>query len=74
MMPVLDGTGMLQAMWAVKAQRDIPCIVVSSAPEADVRGRIEDCAVFVCKPFEVGLSKNTVAGIVKRARAPFARS
>ena len=37
MMPILDGGGLLQAMRQTAAQRDIPCILMSSMPEANVR-------------------------------------
>jgi CheY-like chemotaxis protein len=42
MMPVLDGAGMLKAMRNTEAQRDIPCIVMSSLPEPSVRAHITD--------------------------------
>ena len=42
MMPVLDGAGLLHAMRATEAHRDIPCIIMSSVPEASVRARSSD--------------------------------
>jgi CheY-like chemotaxis protein len=44
MMPVLDGAGLIRAMRDTAAHRDIPCIVISSMPEANVRGRIDGYA------------------------------
>src|SRR5947207_6597901 len=40
MMPILDGPGLLRAMRDIEGQRDIPCIVMSSMPEASVREHI----------------------------------
>lgn len=41
MMPILDGAGLLRAMRETEAQHDIPCIAMSSMPEANVRELIE---------------------------------
>ncbi len=65
MMPVLDGAGMLQAMRETEAQRDIPCIVMSSVPEANVRERIDGYAAFVRKPFQVVAVMQLVASIIR---------
>jgi CheY-like chemotaxis protein len=54
MMPVLDGAGLLHAMRATEAHRDIPCIIMSSVPEASVRANIEGYAGFIRKPFRLG--------------------
>ena len=54
MMPVLDGAGLLHAMRASEAHRDIPCIIMSSVPEASVRAHIEGYAGFIRKPFRLG--------------------
>ena len=54
MMPVLDGPGLLHAMRATEAHRDIPCIIMSSVPEASVRAHIEGYAGFIRKPFRLG--------------------
>jgi DNA-binding response OmpR family regulator len=51
MMPVLDGAGFLLAMRNTETQREIPCIVVSSMPERNVRARIDGYAAFLRKPF-----------------------
>lgn len=53
MMPILDGVGMLKAMRENERQRDIPCIVMSSMPEASVRAHVTDFVAFVRKPFQL---------------------
>jgi CheY-like chemotaxis protein len=68
MMPVLDGVGMLQAMRGIEAQRDIPCIVMSSMPEANVRERIDGFAAFVRKPFQIAAVMQLVATILGTPR------
>ena len=46
-MPVLDGAGFLLAMRNTETHREIPCIVVSSMPERNVRARIDGYAASV---------------------------
>jgi CheY-like chemotaxis protein len=53
MMPILDGAGLLRAMRETDALREIPCIVISSMPEANVQERIGDYAAFIRKPFSL---------------------
>jgi CheY-like chemotaxis protein len=65
MMPVLDGAGMFQAMREIESQRDIPCIVMSSVPEANVRERIDGYAAFVHKPFQIAAVVQLVATILR---------
>ena len=67
MMPVLDGAGMIKAMQDSEAQRDIPCIVMSSMPEANVRERIAGYAAFVRKPFQLATVVELVASILNPA-------
>lgn len=64
MMPVLDGAGLIRAMRESEAQRDIPCIVMSSMPEANVRERIDSYAGFVRKPFQLAALVRLVAAIL----------
>jgi CheY-like chemotaxis protein len=64
MMPVLDGAGLIQAMRESEVQRAIPCIVMSSMPEANVRERISDYAAFVRKPFQITAIVRLVAAIL----------
>ena len=68
MMPVLDGAGLLRAMRENEAQRDIPCIVISSMPEANVRGRIDGYEAFVSKPFDLDAMVRLVATILETPR------
>jgi CheY-like chemotaxis protein len=68
MMPVLDGAGLLRAMREDEAQRDIPCIVMSSMPEANVRERINGYAAFLRKPFDLAAVVQLVATILKTPR------
>jgi len=65
MMPVLDGVGMLQAMRETEAHRDIPCIVMSSMPEANVRERVDGYAAFVRKPFQIAALMQLVATVLR---------
>ena len=53
MMPVLDGAKFLHAMRETEAHRNIPCIIMSSVPEASVRRHVEDYAGFIRKPFRI---------------------
>lgn len=68
MMPVLDGAGMLRAMRAVEAHRDIPCIVMSAVPEANVGERLDGYAAFVRKPFRIAVMVQLVAAVLGSAR------
>ena len=68
MMPVLDGPGLLRAMRKTEAHRDIPCIVMSSMPEANVRERIDGYAAFVRKPFHLAAVIQLVATIIIASR------
>jgi CheY-like chemotaxis protein len=72
MMPVLDGAGLIQAMRESEAQRDIPYIVMSSMPEANVRERIGGYAAFVRKPFQLAAMVRLVA-VILDASAPEAQ-
>lgn len=64
MMPILDGAGLLQAMRQNEAQRDIPVIVMSSMPEANMRERIAGYAAFVRKPFQLDAMIQLVASVL----------
>lgn len=64
MMPVLDAAGMLQAMRENEAQRDIPCIIISSMPEGNVQERIASYAAFVRKPFRLAAMIQLVAAVL----------
>lgn len=64
MMPILDGAEMLRTMQGVELQRDIPCIVMSSMPEANVRERVKDYVAFVRKPFRLAAMVELVGAIL----------
>ena len=64
MMPILDAAGMLQAMRDTEAQRDIPCIIMSSMPEQNVRQRVDGIAGFIRKPFELAKVVKLVASLL----------
>ena len=68
MMPILDGAGLLQAMRKTETQRDIPCIIMSSMPEANVRERITGYAAFVRKPFQLAAVVQLVASVLSASR------
>ena len=68
MMPVLDGAGMLRAMRDAEAQRDIPCIVMSAMPEANLHGHLDDYAAFVRKPFRIAAVVRLVAAVLGAPR------
>lgn len=64
MMPILNGAGLLQAMRETDGHRDIPCIVMSSMPEANVRERIGDYAAFLRKPFQLAALVRMVESVL----------
>ena len=69
MMPILDGAGLLKAMRESEAQRDIPCIVMSSMPEANVRERITGYAAFVRKPFQLAAVVQVIGRVLSASRS-----
>jgi CheY-like chemotaxis protein len=68
MMPVLDGAGLVQAMRRSEGQRELPIIIMSSMPEANVRARIDSYAAFVRKPFQIAALMRLVATILQAAQ------
>ena len=68
MMPVLDGAGLIQAMRENEAQRGIPCIVMTSMPEAAIRERIASYAAYVQKPFQLAAMVRLVTSILRGPR------
>lgn len=51
MMPVLDGAGMLAAVLADEALRDIPVVMMSAVPESTLRATTSGYRAFLRKPF-----------------------
>ena len=64
MMPILDGAGMLKAMRDTETQRNIPCIIMSSMPEQNVRQRVDGIAAFIRKPFDLAKVIKLVASLL----------
>ena len=54
MMPLLDGPGMVRAMQADPAMREIPVVVMTSLDEARVRQACGDSVEYLRKPFSIG--------------------
>ena len=53
MMPVMDGASMLRGMAADPSLRDIPVVMMSSLPEAQVAQRCDGYTAFMRKPFKI---------------------
>jgi DNA-binding response OmpR family regulator len=68
MMPVLDGAGLVQAMRQSERQREVPIIIMSSMPEANVQARIDNYAAFVRKPFQIAALMRLIAIILQAAQ------
>ena len=64
MMPVLDGAGLIRAMQENEAHRSIPCIVMTSVPEAVIRARITGYVAYVQKPFQLAAMVELVTSIL----------
>jgi CheY-like chemotaxis protein len=71
MMPVLDGAGLVQGMRQNDGQHNLPIIIMSSMPEANVQARIDGYTAFVRKPFQIAAVMRLVASVLGSAdRAP----
>jgi DNA-binding response OmpR family regulator len=68
MMPVLDGAGLVQAIRQSERQREVPIIIMSSMPEANVHARINSYAAFVRKPFQIAALMRLIATILHADR------
>ncbi len=68
MMPILNGAGMLEAMRGVETQRGIPCIMMSSMPEQNVRQRVSGLAAFIRKPFDLVEVIELVASVLSASQ------
>lgn len=69
MMPVLDGAGLIWAMRENEAQRDIPCVVMTSMPETAIRAHITGYAAYVQKPFQLAAMVRLVTSILRGPRS-----
>lgn len=61
MMPILDGPGVLRAMWAEPVLRLIPVVLMTSLDEATARRGCEGFVAFLRKPFRIEALIRTVA-------------
>jgi CheY-like chemotaxis protein len=68
MTPVLDGAGLVQAMRQSEGHRELPIIIMSSMPEANVQARIDSYAAFVRKPFHIAALMRLVATTLQAAQ------
>lgn len=66
MMPLMDGAAMVAAMRANPSFRDIPVIMMSAAPEAALRKRLDGYEAFLRKPFRVPALLDIIASIFGR--------
>jgi CheY-like chemotaxis protein len=69
MMPILNGASMLEAMRNIDTQRAIPCIMMSSMPEQNVRQRVGDLTAFIRKPFNLVDVIELVARVLSASQA-----
>lgn len=53
-MPVMDGVDLLKAMQATVELRQIPTLVLSALPEAQIRSTCPSMGCFIQKPFRTG--------------------
>jgi CheY-like chemotaxis protein len=67
MMPVLNAAGLVEALRNDAAYRNIPYIMMSSIPEANVRERVDGYRAFVRKPFQLAMMVQLVAGTLSSA-------
>lgn len=69
MMPIMDGASMLLEIQKIETQRDIPCIIMSSMPEQNVRRRVGDIAAFIRKPFQLPKVIELVASLLSASQS-----
>jgi CheY-like chemotaxis protein len=68
MMPILDGAGFIKKLRNSDTQRKIPCIMMSAAPEANVRAHVQGYAAFVRKPFRLADVLRLIADVLMHGR------
>jgi CheY-like chemotaxis protein len=74
MMPLMDGAALVQALHSNPEYRDIPVIMMSAAPEAALRRRMDGYEAFLRKPFRVPALLELIAAIFSREPATPPRS
>lgn len=67
MMPLMDGAALVAAMRANPAFRDIPVVMMSAAPEAALRKRLDGYEAFLRKPFRIPALLEVVRSFFGRA-------
>lgn len=70
MMPLLDGPAMVAAMRNDPAFRDVPVIMMSSAPETALRKRLDGYEAFLRKPFRIAALLAVVRAVFERTPGP----
>lgn len=70
MMPVMDGAGLLRAMAADPALREIPVVVMSSLPEETIAERCSGYITFMRKPFRIDQIVDVAARFLSRPAGP----
>jgi CheY-like chemotaxis protein len=73
MMPIVDGIGFLKQIDDSKMGYAIPCVIMSSVPEENVRDRIPTYSAFVRKPFQLSKVVDLIATLISAARSPPSR-
>jgi DNA-binding response OmpR family regulator len=68
MMPILDGAGFIKKLRNSDTQRKIPCIMMSAAPEANVRAHVQGYAAFVRKPCRLADVLRLIADVLMHGR------
>ena len=68
MMPVMSGPAMLAAMAAQPELAGIPVIILSSLPEATIRGRTTGVAAILRKPYTVDQVLGEIAKTLREKR------
>lgn len=70
MMPLMDGAAMVTAMRADLSLRDIPVIMMSAAPEAALRKRLDGYEAFLRKPFRISALLDAIRSVFEDAPGP----
>ena len=68
MMPLMDGAALVRTLRSNPAFQNIPVIMMSAAPEAALRQRLDGYEAFLRKPFRVPALLELVASILSHPR------
>ncbi|HEX5459309.1 MAG TPA: response regulator [Steroidobacteraceae bacterium] len=69
MMPLMDGAALVRAIRSNPQFRDIPVIMMSAAPEAALRKRLDGYEAFLRKPFRVPALLELIASLLNPPRS-----